>query len=395
MTEQLQLFDEPMTRQLRLFPELDNIHTLDPAILGKLAARFDYRLPDDLADISDFRTAPVVFAELDNQAPAGFVRALNMIAELDAGDAVDALIGTAPKNDLDQVGDALPPVDFAAELWLRNPQVVEQVYAERVTRKVRSFEYYQTPSGSKVQPKISAGDDLGPFVAMLKAAFSQHKRGEGVRVVAFQRGTVNWFQVLHGDVVKHDQSWENEVIGDVWYRPLRYDMVGYDANHGELRISQCTPWQKDLYRKAFGRFLFGDEEFFPGIAKFTLEPLRDDARAVLNCVDIRGLERVTLLFLEVLVNEVEDYRQTHGSRNLLRCGFPSFPLGSRIIEALFELKLRGLRKPRKLRICPSNVAIYKHDSYGECIEEWMFARGLAREVSAHENDEIETVLAIA
>ena len=38
-------------------------YALDPAILGKLAARFDYRLPHDLASVSDVRTAPVVFAE--------------------------------------------------------------------------------------------------------------------------------------------------------------------------------------------------------------------------------------------------------------------------------------------------------------------------------------------
>ena len=45
----------------------------------------------------------------------------------------------------------------------------------------------------------------------------------------------------------------------------------------------CNKGEKDTYRREFGRHLFGNADFFPGTAKYTLEPLRTAGRASIVC----------------------------------------------------------------------------------------------------------------
>jgi hypothetical protein len=376
----------------------DDVHVLDRAYLHRLAAHFDYQLPAALAATADIRKTVLDLTEMDDRAPQPFLRALQVITGLAAWDALDALFVAVPREITVQVDDRLTPVDVAAELWLRCPQIVEQVYAERQTRQVRSFEYFQSPHGAAPVRNFAAGDDMGSLETAMKADFGERKRGRGVRVVSFERGGALWFQIWHGEAMKWDHHWEDEEVGEVGpfrYRPVRYDVVSYDPRCGELRISARAAWQKQLYRKAFGRFLFGNVDHFPGAAKFTLEPLRRDPQAVLNCGDLPDVERITLCQLEVLLSEAHNWRHIHLADSLLACGFPALPLGARLTDAVFRFKLRGLREPRVLEIQPHNVAHFKHDRFGACIEGWMVARQIALEGRGYENDEIEAILAVA
>ena len=62
----------------------------------------------------------------------------------------------------------------------------------------------------------------------------------------------------------------------------------------------CNKGEKELYRKEFGRHVFGNEDFFPGTSKYTLEPLRRDGPASVICTDVDGMEWARLKEIQFL-----------------------------------------------------------------------------------------------
>jgi hypothetical protein len=69
-------------------------------------------------------------------------------------------------------------------------------------------------------------------------------------------------------------------MGTIGFRPERYDLIIYDAPTEELCVNAQTPTQREHYRKLFGFYLFGQENYFPGRSKYTLEPLLRDGATI-------------------------------------------------------------------------------------------------------------------
>ena len=93
-----------------------------------------------------------------------------------------------------------------------------------------------------------------------------------------------WFLVRHGEPLKREESMQGTTPSSVCFRPLKYDVLVYNPNIGESQINACSPKEKEMYRTALGKHLFGDECIFPGADKYTLDPLRRDGAAlVVHC----------------------------------------------------------------------------------------------------------------
>src|SRR5690606_17999013 len=102
------------------------------------------------------------------------------------------------------------------------------------------------------------------------------------------------------------------------------------------RINARNKGEKKEYRKVFGRHLYGDDSFFGGESKYTLEPLRklgEDALA-----PVEGIEEVVLTEADFLwggshhereIRKADDLFAAYRDRNGV------FPATPPIIKACF------------------------------------------------------------
>jgi len=342
--------------------------------------------------VTDVKALWQALAQFSSEAPPALLEVLVGIAELASWETADALLSRVPENTWRD--DALTPADIVAEVWLRQPKLVERERARWRTQRVRKFEYFQAiDTEQKHRP---CGE---PELLQLKADLAEHfvarKRGEGVGIWEFEQDGALWFVLGHGDTVKRDRSWNNGELVSVAYRPAKYDVVVYEPVLHELRISACAQWQKQLYRSKFSSLLFDDPNHFPGTNKYTLAPLEQDPRAAVACADVAGIEKVMLHQLRFLRAGVWNRESSDKGPDLLEDPNFRLPPGCRPLSATFWLKIQGRYLPRSLVISPSNVAKYTPDEDGGRIEEWMRLRGYMRDGSCDVDDETAEILDVA
>jgi len=316
----------------------------------------------------------------DPKTPNDLIDALYYVDEMSAPEALDGNLEAAREKGvtLDDAPDQ-SPADVAVQIWLLDRELLERQHAERSMLRVRSFEYFQTDRTTPPQFKPPSAKQVQPLEQGLDDWFADRKRGRGARVFVFPKPDGVWFLVRHGEPVKREESIaDNASTSSVCYRPVKYDVLVYQPKIGELRINAQSKGVKDLYRRQFGRHLFGDENFFPGVAKFNLEPLRKSGPASLACADIAGIEWVVLKQVELFwggsEHEVEVRRADDVFAALEERG-ESLPGKPRITQAVFLIKFADSKRPRSVRIKPSNVAQYTRDGDADRLEQWFLRRG--------------------
>lgn len=155
---------------------------------------------------------------------------------------------------------------------------------------------------------------------------------------------------------------------------LKHDILTYDTRVGELRINAATIAERELYRRLFGKHLFGDEQFFPGDEKYSLEPLLVDGKGSLDVTGVDGIEWVRLCKIEVFhggsVNLVTCHSADDVFTALAQCGH-LLHMDLRLRMASFQVKLAGVARPRSVTIRPSNLALYTRNDNSSVIERWL------------------------
>jgi hypothetical protein len=323
----------------------------------------------------DYERLVNLFMAPETGFPKELLDALFLVDEMATPHGMDALLDT-PGLSLEE-GAEDSPADIAVQVWLLDRHLLESKHAEQFLVRPRSFECYQT-ARAKIPPfALPAPVVCSDLEQDLDDWFEAKNRGRGARVFVYPREDGVWFLVRHGEPFNREESLNGPETTSVCYRPLRYDVLVYQPEIGELRVNARSKHEKRLYRTQFGKHFFGDEDFFPGDSKYTLEPLLTRGEAALACVDVPGMEWVRLreahFFLGGPSNEVQSHRADDVFAAFRsRDGKP--PAG-RIIRAVFQVKFTDSKRPRSVTIRPSNIAQYTRDDDAELVEQWLRRRG--------------------
>ena len=322
----------------------------------------------------------------DEDFPPSLGQGLQRVNDLSTKAAMDALLDAlaARRIDLD-LGDDPSPADVALRVCLHAPSLLERMHAEHATRRRRKFEYWQSEEEESRALGISEDSEFPQLEADLNRWFEGRKKGRALdqvcRVFAFPKTDGIWFLVRHGDtvarlgVLKAGRS-ESAVL-----RAEVFDVVIYDPSANELRIN-AGPKETAEYRKQFGHHLFGDEEYFPGKAKYTLEPLRQDWEESLNCEAIDGIDSIRLTELWYFFGagselEVESHRAEDLFAAIRRRG-GTIPSSARLGRAKFAVNFTSSRTPRMVTIRPSNIAEFTYDDDSAVVNDWLAASRFIR-----------------
>ena len=351
---------------------------------GYLASR-DVSLVFDGSD-KPYEALRAVLLSPDEDFPPTLGQSLQRIHDLATQDAMGDLIDAVLMRRISiDFGDEPSPADVALRVSLHAPALLERMHAEHHTRRRRKFEYWQSEEEKAPALGIHAGTEFPDLEADLNRWFESRKKGrvlDGVcKVFAFPKPDGVWFLVRHGDAVARLGVLKGGKSASAVLRPEVFDVVIFDPAANELRINAG---QKDTeeYRKRFGLHLFGDEEYFPGKAKYTLDPLRRDLEDSLDCEQIDGIEsiRLTELWyffgggseLEVEIHRAEDIFAAIRRRN------GAIPTSARLGRAKFAVTFSSSKTPRMVTIRPSNIAEFTYDDDSAVVNDWLAARGFIR-----------------
>lgn len=391
-------------------PNLNTRRFTNPDILGKirpaslvtwLTPAKDYLATRGVTLPADADTGPVdleklatVFLDPDPDMPRDLVESLNLVNEMATDEAMETILeAQGPRKFTLDVGDKPSPADVAVQTLLLNRLLLEELHNEHQLTRPRSFEYFVCEGDEP--PKFTPPDkeQIAALEARLDDWYAKSKRGRGCKVIPFPKEGECWFLVRHGLPCKRESAMVEGESSSVFYRPQKHDVVVYDTSQGELRMNCCGKRELELFRKAFGLHLFGKEEFFPGTGKYRLKPLLK-GRGCLACLDIEGMESVTLKEVQFLFGGKPWQRVTRASDDIYglvekeKLFWPGD--AERIKRATFEIKFAGSKKPRRVTIIPSNKAQYGRDDDSGIIENWLKERGFIGEDDENETDETET-----
>ncbi|HNQ22462.1 MAG TPA: hypothetical protein PKK06_05150 [Phycisphaerae bacterium] len=343
------------------------------------------KLPDDAAVGLDHVRLTSLLLEPD-KLPADLREAFYFIHEMATPEGMECLLEAAEQAGVEIVGTPTPG-DAAVQVWLKDRELLERKHAEQFLRNPRTFESF----ASAIAPVPGMRDPVAAAARMkadLDDFFEKKKRGRNTKVFPYVRTDGVWFLVRHGDPFKREGAIDDrgESIG-VYYWPEKFDVLVLDPAEGELRINARNKGEKKEYRKVFGRHLYGDEAFFGGEDKYTLEPLREKGEDALAPVE--GMEEVVLTEVHFFWGGSHHEREVRKADDIFaayRDRGRAFPAQPPIIKACFRVTFSDSETPRTVTIKPPNVAQYTRDADSVIVEEWLRARGFVvnRDKEQHE-----------
>lgn len=349
------------------------------------------------SDEPDYELLVDILMNPDASTPAALLDALYFVHEMATPEAMDVLLQEAEDKGIPLDDDPDPtPADVAVQVYLQNRDLLERKHAEQYLVKPRSFEYFQTDSQPIPEFRQPTAETLTALEKDLDDWFEKKKRGRGSRVFMYPKDDGVWFLVRHGDPLRREGSLDGGLTSSVFYRPERYDVLVYEPALGEMRMNACGKGEKDLFRREFGSHIFGDEAFFPGTAKYTMEPLRTNGEASVVCTDVDGMEWAKLREIQFFWGGAEKEIETRKANDVF-AAYASrerqMPRRARIIKASFQVKFTDSKTPRTVTIRPSNVAQYARDSDATVVEDWLTKRGFIIGDQESENAQLEESLA--
>jgi len=318
-----------------------------------------------------------LLAQPDEDMPGDLVEALHLISTIGCDDRFDELLDLAAANEVDVEGE-ITALDLATAIYLKNPSALARKENEEFFQKRKTFESFQAADPTITVAVEDLPTDMGPLEASLDQYCQRKKRGVGCRVIRVDSEGEVRFLVVHGQPCRREPSRKGPKSTSTFFRPERTDLVIYDAVHNELRINAGTVGDLKEYRAQFGAQIFGDEGKFIFAEKYTLEPLKTDGAAALNCRDIAGMESVKLREIEYAWGGAFEHVEIHRAENLfhaLELIQRSIETEAQIRKAVFKVKLDGEKKPRTVTIKAGNKSGYNRGEEAMMIEEWLRARG--------------------
>jgi len=392
-TYQLRRFSNP--RVLKSITRVKLLKLLTP--YSDFFLRQGIRIPRWVTDLTfDYTALAKLFAAPDSDIPEDLMNVLFIIDEMATPTGMDMLLAAACRERMSLHLDEHPtPADLAVDMWLWNKQLLVETHQKRRLRRLRTFECFLARRYPPPEFVMPDDEKLRAMEWELDDNFQRRGRGRGTDINVFTDDQEIWFCIRHGDPYRREGIMDEDERSTIFYRPEKYDLVIYQPKIGELKINARHRWEKDLYRYAFGQYLFGHYDFFPGKNKFTLEPLREHGERVLNCADILGIDWIKLVEIHlrwpkknvIEIHKADDLFAVYRDKDL---PFPSQP---QIRRARFQVKYADSSTPRHFIVGLPNTTQYTRDSDAEMVEQWLFRRGFTELEGNHV--ETEKILAFS
>lgn len=375
-----------MATYLRRFANVGTLKAIAPRFLvallhpfsGYFAERGVRLQRSSGADCLDYDRLVDVLMSPQTNTPKLLLDTLYRIDEMSTPEGLQMLLQESEAVGLHIDGDPEPSAaDVAVQVYLQDPDLLERKHAEHLLTSRRSFDYFQSISqGHKL--KEPSASKLTVLVEALDDWYEKKRRGRTSRVLVFPKGDDVWFLVRHADTLNRTGTIEAGQSSSIVYRPEKHDVLVYDAVMGELRMNTCNAGERELFRQEFGRHLFGSADYFPGMSKYTLEPLRESGEVSLACTDIEGMEWVRLTEVRLFwggPHKNVEIQQANDVFAVLTARGRGLPTRPRIFQARFQVKFSDAKVPRSVTIKPANIAQYTRDSDASVLEAWLLKRG--------------------
>ena len=344
--------------------------------------------PDDAPEQLDFDALHAALSATDAPSPpAPLANAMATIDDLARDGCADAV-----ERELESAG--LPHVrpkdvedaDFIVATWLRYPDLVERVNARHFAFGARTYDSFKVEDTQEV-PRFTAPDT--PAVATLTehvaARFAHVYPADTFRANFYPDGSGGRFIIRHGGPLVRegvvDEQRPAQSDTRVFRREL-FDVIVYSPADRELRIHARSKRDCDLYTRAFGSFLFNNEEAFPDAHTYTLQPLVKRGRDALACVHIEGMRSVKLTEFTVAVSGAIKETMTRHATDVFEIPAirdQGIPADCRLLKARFEFLFTDARRARAVTVVVPNKAKYKRDTDGELVEKWLHEGGFVLE----------------
>ena len=344
----------------------------------------------------DYERLVAIFMEPDRAMPRPLTHSASLIHEMANEDAMTALLdGAKERGVLLAVGDDPDPADVALQMWLHDADLLEELHQLHQLDRPRSFILFGCGLDGVPAFREPSDVQLAELEQELGEWFFQQKRGRSVRVWVYHRENEVWFLVRHGLANKRQEILSDKGPDTLMFRPGEYDVLAYNRESGELRVHGCNKKEVDKLRRAFGRHIFGGEEFFPGGEKFTFAPLVLAKTACLACGDVAGIESITLTEVQSFAGGKHWLRVTYQSDDVFaaiaRGEFVMPPL-EQMVRVSFVIRFSDSAKKRTVKLIGSNKISVVRDGDTVLVERWLTATKFIRTKT---HDEESEVLALA
>ncbi len=321
------------------------------------------------------------FTTSDGDFPPKLLNDLYVLDDLAEDDGRDLILEEAEKQSLSLdgiVGQDLTAGEFAIAVHLAHPRILTICHDKMQCRKVRNYEEYQARQRENLTLEL-AKEKTTVMESEMAPWFEAKDRSRACEIYVYQKGQEVMFQITHGRPFRVEPCLNRMLErGRTGLRPQKHDSVIYDTGSGVLKVNAQSVGERDLYRRTFGKVLFGDPEYFPGGEIYTLDPLRNGKAAL---AVVPGIESVRLTEISIAVDNDEGFAQVSKAHDLIeaaaRYGQPNFQQGT-IVRAGMVVKYKAGGRGRKLELRPPRVAVYDRDRDGVVTEAFMRTNGFLK-----------------
>lgn len=338
-----------------------------------IASRFDLGLPHDDFPFEDLAR---ILANPPDDFPIGLADALHHVNELADDDGLEKLLDACTHPEVHKLVDPTA-ADVALRVWMLDRDTLLRVHAERLVYKIKRYETFRGKAGIELAEPDEAA--LQALHDTLDDWFEKRKKGRHTRVSFAQRGKTTWILIRHGLAMDRRAVIRGNKTHSALERPEKIDVVSYVAPRGELSVHATTLGERELYRKALGKHLFGDEEHFANREKFTFDPILRDGEAALEWEGVSGILGVTLREVCFRYGGTEKHEEIQRAKKDL---FASW--GDKIPDRKFKYLHRavflvqfddGSKRPRSVKIERPHVASYGREADEDVVNEWLERQG--------------------
>jgi len=351
----------------------------------ELAAR-EVLLPATTLPDEDYFAALAGVVLAPEGLPERLIEALFAIEDLATAEGQERLeLGLKQAGLQLEFPDTATHGDIAVQVFLAHPAVLAEKHNESRLWRLSAFEYIGGAcrtglGGEKQKAEILTKERLDALAGELDAWFKAHQRGhETTRIEFHEMDGEIWFLVRHGDTFTRRTKVEARRWEIMHFRPAKDDVVVYAPKRNEIRVHAGTRGEKELYRRAFGRLLAGNEEHFCERKGYTLEPLREDCAAALNPRGLPGVRQIVLREVELAWGRKQDEYMVRGGVDIHGSarsrGREAIPEYGTIVRVVMDFHFEGEAKPRRVEVRTPNTVKMARGCDARAVHEWLSARG--------------------